>query len=524
MLFLLFTFLSSGYSQTLNCAGSAFIVNASSASGNHCDFYRDLDRMNSALNCFSNKFIYSAEANNTNESNCSEKEPWENKHPWDYENGKKIPKKLYSKESSDFNNSQFKLDLEKYAQEKKKEPLLLYFSDHGTKKASWGEDYNPHFDAESGMSFGDNVVYAKDYWETIESIQKVRHPEKMILMQDHCYSEGMLEGIVKDEISGINGINTLDVVSNVCGVSASSEMEYSYTGETMAKYLDRMKVNNYKSRDKNEDSTISVSEFFFSYEYGYASQSTPKKSSDVYLKKYLDRYAEETPGFFKITKLDDINAGLSQNNFNGLDCALTSSALTDVEQAMTKIAISNALETYKTFLTSKTSNYYNGAGFGSRDFTYEELLNEEARLKNLMGTQYNKMVMANDNYYNELGSLWSPKKTARKKSLEMKFYSSEMSPAEESELKKLNAEYETWTMTNENKVNDLWNTKYQPQVDIAKSEWAVLQKTAGGLRRLKKTLDGINGILLMSQRNDLTGIKNLTQMLQCEETELVKLK
>lgn len=516
------------------CQGNAFLVNSSSSSGNHCDFYRDLDRANRSIETFSCKKTYAAVDDHLlNGLDCSKysKEDWENKKTWEYEQGIKTTKKLFSDNGDkNFENSNLKKDILAAVESDPKQPMLFYFTDHGGKDGNYFDIRNA---GESTISFGDSELKFDEYWKFIQEIQAKRNGQNLVMMHDHCFSEGMLKGFVQ----GVDPkTKTLKVIPGVCGAAAATETEFSYTNESLMKHTDRMNVNKWASKDKDANGKINLTELYDSYEYGYYSSSTPIKSSDIFLNEYaLNLWPKDYTMKFKY---DDLKGSLNQELENlwsqcnqSMD-PLGQPAFDEVTIATMKILTNDLANNYLKFLNPSAenkANYYNGAGFKEGLNSYEEIQLELDRTQGVLIKINDDFHKLTNDYHQKLLTLWSPQNAQELKRLQ-NLYNDKMNSGllEEgikiqAQMHNLQNKFIEWTVLNEQKSQDLWDKEFQPKQDLLSSKWTATQKQASGIRRLKKTVDSLNGLAILAKRKDFTGLKNLMNIIECEKTELINL-
>lgn len=526
------TFSHYSYSQN-KCESNAFIINSSSQAGNHCDFYRDLDRANRSLETFSCKTTYANVVNHSPDLDCTNsfKEDWEKNKKFDFESGVKKPNDLFiSGKEHSFENSALKKDMLAKAAENPNAPFLLYFTDHGGKEGNY---YDIRQAGDSTISFGDTTLSFDEYWKFIGQIQETRKGQNLVMMHDHCFSEGMLKGFVK----GVDKKNkTLDIVPGVCGAAAATESEFSYADESIMKYVDRMNLNTYRSKDQDHDNKINLSEMFDAYEYGYNSQSTPIKSSDIFLKSYLSHF--QPSGYKMLFQYKDLSTGITTNLDAAFDeCTVSSDPLKnppfdEVTKASLEILTKDLSNNYLKFLNPSTdnkANYYNGAGFKEGLASYEQIETELKQVQNVLIKTNEEMHKLENNYFERLKALWSAKNNSEMKRLEGDYKSKmeqgllEEAIVAQSQLSTMEQAFNKWVNDNPTIVDSTYEKEFKPQHDLLKVKWQKTQKQASGIRRLKKTVDALNGLNVLAQRKDFTGLKNLMNILECEKTELMNL-
>lgn len=214
---LLFIFFSPTHSFAKSCTGAtAFIVNGSPASSDNCDFYNDMDRASKALHNFPCQVSFGPKKGRTTYSCKGEKGSFQAGKKSDYKASFPILKK----------------QVLEHAKKLKGKPFVIYFTDHGG-----------HSDGESDVSIGDESMSVADQRELLEIVSKHSPESKIITINDHCYSGGMLDSAYENQ-------NIVKPIKNTCGFSSSTRHEVAYTDESFMK-----NIEDFNSISMNIDNT-----------------------------------------------------------------------------------------------------------------------------------------------------------------------------------------------------------------------------------------------------------------------------
>lgn len=144
------------------------------------------------------------------------------------------------------------------------EPVLLYFTNHGGRKV---EDKNAKF----SLSLWDESLSKEEIQRIIENFKKFHPKNPLIFIHDHCFSGGMMDNYISSQ--------TGEVIPGVCGFSAASQTEYSYTGQSYMRKAEEMLPIG--SNNKN----VTFSNVFDRLKFEGNIFSTPTSTSDAFLEK-----------------------------------------------------------------------------------------------------------------------------------------------------------------------------------------------------------------------------------------------
>ncbi|MGK5083526.1 hypothetical protein WDW37_09495 [Bdellovibrionota bacterium FG-1] len=153
------------------------------------------------------------------------------------------------------------------------EPVLLYFTDHGS----------------GGDGEGDRKVVLWGQMLTVSQLRKltglVPSSSKLIMVNDQCFGGGMLDSLFAETSPHAPRPHS-------CGFAAATRSEMSYSGGGFMEMADRV-VKNRDNKlptavDSDGDGQYSFGEVQRYMQRSYATESTPVASSDIFLQRYLD--------------------------------------------------------------------------------------------------------------------------------------------------------------------------------------------------------------------------------------------
>jgi hypothetical protein len=178
------------------------------------------------------------------------------------------------------------------------EKSLVTITDHGNKSPLEDcENYEfdcvvRKFERQSNFTVGDGSINETELRTMLKEVREKQKTEMcpaggseckippLIMNFDHCYSGGMHNAFFDE--AGVP-------LENACGISASSEDEFSYTGENIAKAINELSFgvqgpyrDHYRGFDINKDGHFSLSEVF-DYLNLKTKKSVPLKTSDKFL-------------------------------------------------------------------------------------------------------------------------------------------------------------------------------------------------------------------------------------------------
>lgn len=178
-----------------------------------------------------------------------------------------------------------------------KEPLFLYFSDHGDKNGCfslWGE------------------VLCPDQLRSI--LSGIPSTRPVILVHDHCFSGAMLEAIWD---------KNRNLRRNVCGFSIASSDEMGFVSDLFMQLAPKIVENKdpayWKNRDLTGDGYYSFGDIFRAIDLFGMTSSTPVQSSDLFAKKYLEKISRANADWAERNRFSPlINCGQERQNIESL--------------------------------------------------------------------------------------------------------------------------------------------------------------------------------------------------------------
>ncbi len=251
-----------------DCDGAtAFIINGSNPKSDDCSFYTDMDNASKTLKNFKCQVTFGLKDKRT-KNKCSGPGPYEKGKEADY----KVKYKVIVKQ------------IEEHAKKLNGKPFVLYFTDHGGYKNN-----------QSTVSLGFNSISVEKQRELLKIVQKHSPESKIITINDHCFSGGMIDATFDKN-------NKLSPLKNTCGFSAASRYEYSYNGEGFINTLKSIKnldpvlldttldrnLLSIKNKLKKNNGKLNFHQLFQIHKIDGATNSAPMSSSELFLKQYFE--------------------------------------------------------------------------------------------------------------------------------------------------------------------------------------------------------------------------------------------